>query len=464
MTVVQIEVLLKTMALIGAFLMIGTFLRAKVKLFQKLFLPACVIGGVIALVLGPRMSGVLPIPEDLMTTASNLPGRLFALIIAAMPMCAKKLKKGEIMQRFDAVNLGIIITMISALQFAAGFLVNVVFNTLGIEIYAGYGAEMMIGFCGGHGTASTVGGIFQNLGQDYWEVAQGVAMTFSTIGMVVGILLGIGAINLLSRRGLTHYVSNPNDLPEEMKTGLYRNAGGRPSAGQLTTAGGSIDTLALHLGFIFLDVGFGYVIYSLIQKYQIPYLIYLTSWFWMLIGMYILWPIVRRLGYDRYFDADIKSRIQGCVTDFIVTAAILSMPIALIAEYWLPLLVTAVLGFLVTVPSILLLCRHSMREDWVEKSMGPLGMMTGDFITGVLLTRMVDPDFKSDAMGDFSIAYTLNTFYCVVMVAVIFPYVVTKGAMSALLFTGAHAVILILLLIVFGRWTKRENMVQRGQR
>lgn len=461
MTGVQIEVLLKTMALIGVFLMIGTFLRAKVKLFQKLFLPACVIGGALALLLGPRMLGILPIPDELMTTASNLPGRLFALIIAAMPMCAQKLERGELMQRFDAVSIGIIITLVSAIQFAVGFLVNVVFNALGIEIYAGYGAEMMIGFCGGHGTASTVGGIFQNLGQDYWEVAQGVAMTFSTIGMVVGILLGIAAINILSRRGCTHYVSNPNELPEEMKTGLYREIEGRPSAGQITTAGGAIDTLALHLGFIFLDVGFGYAIHFLIQKYQIPYLIYLSSWFWMLIGMYILWPVVRKLGYDRYFDSNIKSRIQGCVTDFIVTAAILSMPIALIAEYWLPLLVTALLGFLITVPTVLLLNKHYMREDWVEKSMGPMGMMTGDFITGVLLTRMVDPDFKSDAMGDFSIAYTLNTFYCVVMVAVIFPYVVTKGAMSAFLFTGAHAVILILLLIVFGKWTKGKRIELR---
>lgn len=183
----------------------------------------------------------------------------------------------------------------------------------------------------------------------------------------------------------------------------------------------------------------------------------------MLIGMYILWPVVRKLGYDRYFDSNIKSRIQGCVTDFIVTAAILSMPIALIAEYWLPLLVTALLGFLITVPTVLLLNKHYMREDWVEKSMGPMGMMTGDFITGVLLTRMVDPDFKSDAMGDFSIAYTLNTFYCVVMVAVIFPYVVTKGAMSAFLFTGAHAVILILLLIVFGKWTKGKRIELRSR-
>ena len=432
MTGLQIDILLKTMAIIGVLLVVGTILRAKVKLFQKLFLPACVIGGTIGLILGPRMLGILPISEEIMTTASNMPGRLFALIIAAMPMCAVKLKKGELLKKFDAINMGIIITLVSALQFA-------------------------IGFCGGHGTASTVGGIFENLGESYWEVAQGVSMTFATIGMVAGILLGIAVLNLLSRKGYTNYVSNPNNLPEEIKTGLYKRKEEQPSFGRITTAGGAIDTLGLHLAFIFLDIGIGYFIYGVIKKYEIPYLTSLSSWFWMLIAMYIIWPITCKLGCDKYFDSDVKSRIQGCVTDFIVTAAIMSMPISMIAEYWLPLLVTSVLGFAVTVPTILLLNKKFLREDWVEKSMGPLGMMTGDFITGVLMTRMVDPDFKSNAMSDFSIAYTLNTFYCVVMVALIFPYVVANGAVSAFLFTGSHAVILAVLLVVFGMWSKRKR-------
>ena len=79
MTGSQIDVLLKTMALVGTLLLIGTFLRAKVSLFQNLFLPACVIGGIIGLILGPRMLGVLPISDEIMTTASNMPGRFFAL-------------------------------------------------------------------------------------------------------------------------------------------------------------------------------------------------------------------------------------------------------------------------------------------------------------------------------------------------------------------------------------------------
>ncbi|MGN0838469.1 MAG: sodium/glutamate symporter [Pyramidobacter sp.] len=449
----EIDLFLKTFAVIGIFLIVGTVLRAKVPLLQKLYLPACVIGGVTALVLGPRMLGILPIPDSIMKTASNIPGRLFGILIASMPMCAAKMDRNELRGRTDAITLGLIITLIGALQFTLGFAVNLACRFFGYEVYEGFGTELFMGFCGGHGSAAAVGVNFEKLGQPYWEVAQGVAMTFATFGLIGGIVLGIAVINYTARRGLTHYVSDPNSLPEEMRVGLYKNREQRPVGGYLTTAGGSIDTLGLHLALIFTAVASGYFIYYLINKFKVPFLLYMTPWFWMLISMYIIWPVVRRLGCDRYFDRNMKSRISGAVTDFIVTAAIMSMPIAMIMEYWVPIAVTAVLGFLITVPGILYLDRKLIRKDWVEESMGPMGMMTGDFITGVLLIRMVDPDMKSESLNDFSIAYSLNTFYCVALSAMIYPYIVTRGIVSAAYFSAVQAVVLAAALVVFVKMT-----------
>ena len=52
--------LLCSLSIIGGLLLLGAFLRAKVKLFQKLFLPASVIGGFIGLLLGPMAWGITP--------------------------------------------------------------------------------------------------------------------------------------------------------------------------------------------------------------------------------------------------------------------------------------------------------------------------------------------------------------------------------------------------------------------
>ena len=452
----EIQHFLITLAIIGTFLMVGTFLRAKVKIFQKLFIPACVIGGLLALVLGPKVLGIIPFSDKLITTASNLPGKLFSIVIATMPMCAAKRKKGGL-RNYDAINIGIIITFIAAIQVAIGFLVNVIFQGTGFATYAGFGSELFMGYCGGHGVAAVVGALFENEGMAYAQDATGVAMTFATIGMIGGILLGIFVMNKGARKGFTHYITDPANLPDEMKVGLYHSVDEQPSAGRQTTAGGAIDTLGLHFGFIMMVVGLGYVIYFGIIALGIPFLKDMDVWLYALLAMYIVWPIVRKLGWDRHFDSEIKSKISGAVTDFIVTAAIMSMPIEGVLEYWLPIIVCAVLGFVVTVPLILLLNRHYLQKDWFEKSMGPLGMMTGDFITGVLLTRMVDPELKSMALPDFSIAYSINTIYCVTMLAVLFPFVVHFGAFNTLLFAIAQIAVLGIVMVIFGSFSRRQH-------
>ena len=80
--------LLCSLSIIGGLLLLGTFLRAKVKLFQKLFLPASVIGGFIGLLLGPMILGdyaILRVPETYINDWSLLPGTLIVPIFAAVP-------------------------------------------------------------------------------------------------------------------------------------------------------------------------------------------------------------------------------------------------------------------------------------------------------------------------------------------------------------------------------------------
>ena len=51
--------LLQSLSLLSVLLLIGVFLRAKVKLFQSLYLPASVIGGFVGLLISPEILGRL---------------------------------------------------------------------------------------------------------------------------------------------------------------------------------------------------------------------------------------------------------------------------------------------------------------------------------------------------------------------------------------------------------------------
>ena len=69
-------------------LLVGKLLRAKIVLFQKLFLPASIIAGFIGLLLGPYLLGSALnfeiIPQSTLTTWGSLPGVLINIVFACL--------------------------------------------------------------------------------------------------------------------------------------------------------------------------------------------------------------------------------------------------------------------------------------------------------------------------------------------------------------------------------------------
>ena len=58
-------VLMKDFAIAGAFILVGQFLRAKIPVLQKLFLPASLIAGFLGLLLGPNGLGLIPFSKGI---------------------------------------------------------------------------------------------------------------------------------------------------------------------------------------------------------------------------------------------------------------------------------------------------------------------------------------------------------------------------------------------------------------
>ena len=441
---------MRTLALLSMLLLVGMVLRAKVSWIQKLYLPASVIGGTLGLIFGPELLDIMPVSDEVFAVATDLPANTFGLVIAGLPMCAQKMNKGELKAKIDIWTMLGIMCAVGALQVAIGFGVNVVSQWTANPTYAGFGTEMMMGFCGGHGLGAIVGSYFQGLGQDYWETAQGVAMSCATIGMVGGILMGTIVVNYAIKKKKTNYVKDVSEISDDLRSGLYADEAKRPIFGNETTNPGAIDTLALHIALLGLAVGVGYIVSDFAYSYEIPFFKDFDSWVFMLLAMYVIWPIVRAVGADKYFDERVKSRIEGFVTDFIVAAAIFTMPLDMVLANIAPLAASCIIGLLGTVGVVWFLSQRYLSEDPTEKAMGPMGMMTGDFITGVLLTKMIDPEMKSSALSDFSIAYTLNTFYMLALLAFIYPFVVNHGATAAFVVMVVQVAIFIVATMSIG--------------
>lgn len=453
----DVIVFLRAIALLSGLLLIGIVLRAKVGWLQKLYIPSSVIGGTIGLIVGPAVLDILPVSDEVFAVSTDLPARLFGIVIAGLPMCAAKMNKSELKRKIDIWTIAGILCAVGAMQVMIGLGVNVVSQLIGHPTYAGFGTEMFMGFCGGHGLGAVTGSYFKGLGQDYWETAQGVAMSCATIGIIGGIVMGTIVINYAIKKKKTNYVKDIAEIPEDMRSGLYAEAEKRPVLGQETTNPGAMDTLTLHFALLGLAVGIGYLAGDLVSKYNVPFLRDFDTWVFMLIAMYIIWPVVRAAGADKYFDERIKNRIEGFVTDFIVTAAIFTMPLDMILANIAPLAASCLIGLIATVAVVWFLSQRYMTEDPTEKAMGPMGMMTGDFITGVLLTKMIDPEMKSSALSDFSIAYTINTFYSLALLAFIYPFIVNHGATAAFSAMAAQFAVFLAATIVIGKVGKKAG-------
>lgn len=446
-----------SVALISVFLLIGTLLRAKFKIFQKLFLPASVIGGFLGLLLGPivlKNYAVLPIPQDWLQIFSLLPGYLIVPVVASVPLgiyfgSKNKGKKGQ----SPLFPMFLVLSIVALSQTVFGLLVANVFRKSS-ELYHTFGTELSAGFSGGHGTAGVIGGLLRSAGQPYWETAQGLATTSATVGLVGGILIGIVLINIASRKGYTTYFRGTESLSSDMITGVQKDTTLQENSGKETTHSSSIDSLGFHVALIMTVSGLAFFLSFLLKKYNVTLLNLIPEWAYAILLMYGVWGLMKKIKIDWIVDPKTKSKIASSLTEFAVVAAIMSLPIEAVFNYILPLAVLMVGGLVMTFLLSYFLSKWFLKDYWFERSVAIGGTNTGVFLTGLLLLKMVDPKLETPVLKDYSIAYSFNSIVGFVLIPlnlnllVAGKYWLATGIMAAvvavyfavLLFTGRKKV------------------------
>ena len=138
-----------------------------------------------------------------MEVASSLPGVLIVPVLAAVPMRMQRSGGIDLRKQRDIITMFSILTGGCFLQFVIGLLVNLGYSAAGGESYSTFGLELAFGFCGGHGMAGSLGSALKDLNAPYWEVAQGVASTSATVGLIGAIVVGVVMLNMAVRKGYT---------------------------------------------------------------------------------------------------------------------------------------------------------------------------------------------------------------------------------------------------------------------
>ena len=446
--------LLQALSLLSVLLLVGTFLRAKVKLFQSLYLPASVIGGFIGIIISPEIFGRFSnysISEEWIKTYSLLPGILSVPIFAAIPlgMFLNENKNIKSMYPSKVLICFGLFQCASMSQSAIGYATNMFFNKINpqLNMYRTFGYELSAGFAGGHGLAAATGKLLEGFGIPQWEIAQGVALTTATVGLIGGIVFGIIFINLAVRKNKTKIIKRINDNADKsMEVGYNKDINKQNSLGRETFLSSSIETITFHLAIIFTVCGIAYIVLNFVKKMNIAGLNVLPVWTYSMIIMFALNFIIKKLNLVWMVDAKVKAKIMGTLSDFAIVSAMTSLPIKAIINYIAPITVMCILGFIITYLLVFPLNSFFFKEDYsFERAIISWGTLTGVLITGMTLLKICDPEYKSPALSEFSLGFSLMSVTGLLIV----PILNTVLAVGSTFDNFITAIISAILYFVF---------------
>ena len=389
-------------------LVLGKFIRVKVKFLQRLYLPSAVIGGILGLIIVQVLGDGLPTTWT--AGWSKLPGFLINIVFAALFLgvsipslsviwrrAGPQLAYGQIVVWGQyVVGLGLVLLLLGS--------VFKVPNLFGIVI--------PVGFEGGHGTAAGLGETFAQLG---WRAGLDFGLASATVGIISAIVVGIALINWAARKGYVSSVRKSDLMTLEEQAGLYP-VDKRPSAGSQTTSADSVDSLAFHLAIIGIAVLIGYGIKLGLMTLEDH--VFGSSGTKIFVG-FPLFPLcmigglVVQLCLSRFtkispIDHPLMQRLAGTALDFLVIAAISTIRLDVIAEGIVPFLIIVVAGILWNVVCVMWIARRILPNCWFERAIAEMGQSMGVTATGLLLLRAVDPEQKTVATSAFGYKQLLH--------------------------------------------------------
>jgi ESS family glutamate:Na+ symporter len=444
-----------TLALAIILVFMGNILGKVFPVLKRFSLPGAVLGGIIALLLGPQIAGVDENLKDIEVGAvyeqlADFPGIFINLVFACLMLGRRFDSPKEIWTR---ARPQVIMGHIYAWgQYVVGLVIVLLVLVPMFDISELAGAVIAIGFQGGHGTAAGLGENFSALG---FEQGEAFAMAVATVGILSGVILGPILANILVKRyklggeePVKENVQNKNndaDLPQVLKP--------NPLTGRLT----------VHLGLVCLVVVAGW---SVLQAFNsLEYSIrgenakqYITDFIplfsvVLVIGMAVQ-AILQSLSWDRLFDRALFEKISSFALDMVIFAALATLSLEVISSNWQSLLILCAAGLGWNLLVFFSLGRYIYRKPWHAYGVGDLGGGTATTASGILLIKVVDPDNKTDAMDSYA---DKQPFYEPIMggglvTAFALPTVATLGAGVSLAITGT----ILTAWLVLAWWTWRE--------
>jgi glutamate:Na+ symporter, ESS family len=380
--------------IIGGVLLMATLIRRYVPIVQQSLIPNNILAGLIALGLGTLFSDFIN-QEHMGLYVYHLLGLTFIAVAMSKPKAASGM---------SPVHTGMLFIATYLVQGIIGMVITfALIFTIMPDLYPGFGLLIPLGFGMGPGIAYSVGSNWES----YGFVSGGIAgLSIAAVGFSFAYIHGIFWMRKGIKAGLTSLIPKDQALSRELLTGLLPTSN-RPIMGRHTTASEAIESLSLHWSMVGLVYALTWLLLSgvasvLLQLGAESELSTLWSFhfiFCSVIGIFVR-ALIDRFDMDHHIDEGIMSSTGNLFVDVMITASLAGISLAVVGEYWIPLLLCGVLGGVATYFFIKNVSRFVFKTWNFERMLAAYAVMTGTIQSGLVLLRVLDPKYESPVSID----------------------------------------------------------------
>ena len=302
------------------------------------------------------------------------------------------------------------------MQAIVGGLVVLVFGIFGINLFTTFGFLAPLGFNEGPGQALSFGKVWESIG---FADATTIGLTFAAVGFLCSFFIGVPLANWGIRKGLSRI--GGQKMPGEVLRGMLSREQAGESAGSLRLHSSNVDSLAFQAAMVGLVYLITYGVVSLFAKIAGGDSAKMVWGFFFFFGLgvsiLVRW-IMERLGIGHLLDAGIQKRITGWSVDFLIVATIPAIQLMVVWKFVLPIAIICIINAILTTLLIVYLGKRLLSEN-LERMVSIFGVVTGTASCGLLLLRIVDPEFKTSAVLELAIMNILVTpvlLLCILLV------------------------------------------------
>ena len=406
----QLWVYIIQIGVIAALLLLANLLRRKIPFIRNSLMPTSVLAGFILLIL--RVTGVLDINSSTMDAMTY-----HALALGFIAMSLRIPDKNNGSGALIGSKSGALIVSTYLVQALTGLVISLALAyTVMPDLFKASGILLPMAYGQGPGQANNVGGTYEALGM---TGGRSFGLALAAAGFLCACIVGVIYLNIFDRKKKLTRGSDRTMVSGSVTVDTFQDENEIPVSE-------SVDKLSVQVALVALVYLLTYLITwgitSLLDAVAPGVGATVNTLLWgfnfivgsvVAMGCRSLFKTLRKAKImgRQYQNNYLLSRISGLAFDLMIVTGIASINPEDLTGMWLPFIIMAVAGGVVTFIFLRFMCNKLYPNYSYEGFFSMYGMLTGTLSSGVLLLREIDPNFETPAANNLVVGSSFGIVF-----------------------------------------------------